>query len=172
MTSEVIFFVLAGLAIVCAALTVSRSKALHSAIFFMLTLLAVAGIFLQLHAPLLFAKQLVLIACLLIGLVFFAVELSHLDVVITAEYRRHSKTAALCAAVGLLLEVIIAWVQHYRYPEQSLTAGLPYAPLGAPLHLTELIRFFFNFDLLPLALVLTILLIATLGLGALFQRRA
>jgi NADH-quinone oxidoreductase subunit J len=172
MTGEVIFFVLAGIAIVCAALSITRTKALHSAIFLMLTLLAVAGIFLQLHAPLLFAKQLVLIACLLIGLVFFAVEVSHLDVVITAEYRRHSKTAALCAAAVLLLEVIVAWVQHYRYPEESLTAGLPHAPLGAPLRLTELIKFFFNFDLLPLALALTILLIAALGLGALFQRRA
>ena len=59
MLSEVTFFILAGVAILSAALMVSRRKTLYSSALFALTLLATSGIFLQLHAPLLLAAQFV-----------------------------------------------------------------------------------------------------------------
>ena len=55
MLHEIIFFVLAAGAILFAALTISCESAIYSAVCFALTLLATAGIYLQLHAPLLFA---------------------------------------------------------------------------------------------------------------------
>jgi NADH:ubiquinone oxidoreductase subunit 6 (subunit J) len=54
MHGEITFFVLAGIAILSAAMVVTRRKALYGALYFGLSLLASSGIFLQLYAPLLF----------------------------------------------------------------------------------------------------------------------
>jgi NADH:ubiquinone oxidoreductase subunit 6 (subunit J) len=172
MPSEMTFFLLAGIAIVGAGLTISRTKAFHSAIFFCLTLLAVAGIFAQLHAPLLFGAEISLVACVVIGLVFFAVEVAKLDVAVAAEYRGRVKAAGMCAIVGVVMEVAALLVQRRWFGGQSLTALLPNAPIGNPPAVSAMVRFFFGFGLLPLALSFTILVIAAVGFGALFQRRA
>lgn len=62
MANSVVFYSLAGMAVLSAALMITRRKAMHSAAFFGVTLLATAGIFLQLQSRILFAMQIVLIA--------------------------------------------------------------------------------------------------------------
>ena len=63
MHGEITFYVLAGIAILSAAMVVTRRKAFYGSLYFGLSLLASSGIFLQLYAPLLFVAQLVAIAC-------------------------------------------------------------------------------------------------------------
>jgi NADH-quinone oxidoreductase subunit J len=172
MPSEIIFFLLAGIAIISAVLMISRTRALQSAMFFGLTLLAVAGIFLQLRAPLLFGGEVILMAGVVIGLVFFAVEVAKFDVAIAAEYRGRIKTAAICAMGGVALEAAALFVQRRWFSGQSLTILLPNGPLGDAPALGALVKWLFGYDVLPLALSFTILLIAAMGYGALFQRRA
>jgi NADH-quinone oxidoreductase subunit J len=50
MLDSVLFYLFAGLAVASAVLTVTRRNAVHSAIFLITSLLATAGIFLQLRA--------------------------------------------------------------------------------------------------------------------------
>lgn len=172
MHSELTFFVLAGVAILSAALMISRTKTIYSSFFFVLTLLATSGIFFQLHSPLLLAAQFVAIAGVLIGIILFAVEVSKLDVALAAEHSWRPKAAAIAVAFILAAEVALALLQRRLPPGEKLTALLPRATLPWPLSAGELIKFFFTYDLLPLGLMLLALLIAGVGIGAVFQKRA
>jgi len=60
MLDKVLFYFFAGIAVASAALMVTRRNAVHSAIFLIATLLATAGIFLQLRAEFLFIVQIIL----------------------------------------------------------------------------------------------------------------
>ena len=54
MLDKVIFFFFAGVAILSAALMVTRRNAIHSAIFLIVTLIGVAGLYLMQKAEFLF----------------------------------------------------------------------------------------------------------------------
>jgi NADH:ubiquinone oxidoreductase subunit 6 (subunit J) len=170
MPSEIIFFLLAGLAIFSACMMVSRRRALFASFYFALTSLAISGILLQLRAPLLFAAQWKFIAISLIGLIVFAVEICQLDVALASEYRERAKIAALLVTVGLVLEFAAATLQHWLAPG-SFTALLPHTPSGAPWAAISVLKFFFTQDALPLALMFFILLITAAGIAALFQKK-
>lgn len=172
MQSEMIFFILAGISIVSAALMVSRREALYSSFFFALTLLATSGIFLQLHAPLLLAAQFAAILGVLTGIILFAVEVSRLDVALAAEYNWRPRAAAMAVAVVWVVEISLIMLQRRLLPGESLTVLLPKALLPWPLPVSDLMKFFFHHDLLPLGLMLFMLLIAGVGIGAVFQKRA
>jgi len=57
MLDSAIFYFFAGIAVISAVLMVTRRNAIHSAVFLITTLLATAGIFLQLRAEFLFIAQ-------------------------------------------------------------------------------------------------------------------
>jgi NADH:ubiquinone oxidoreductase subunit 6 (subunit J) len=172
MQREIIFCILAGVAVVSAALMVSRTRAINSAFFLVLMLLAGSGLFLELRAPLVFAAQFVIIAAALIGIIFVGVEVSKLDVALAAEYFWRSKAAAIAAASGLLVELALTFLERRLLPGERLTVLLPKANFPWPLSAKEVLRFFFTYDLLPLGVMLFLLLIAIVGIGAVFQRRA
>jgi NADH:ubiquinone oxidoreductase subunit 6 (subunit J) len=171
MQSEITFWVLAAIAVVSAVLMVSRRKASRAAMFFGVTLLATAGIFVQLRAWLLFGSELVLAICIAVGLIGLAVELGKLNVATVAEYRQRAKFAGLFTAGAVVLEAIGLFVQRRWFPGQSLAALLPEGPLGQPPTLAAMAKFFFSFELLPLALLCTAVVIVVVGFGALFQKR-
>jgi NADH:ubiquinone oxidoreductase subunit 6 (subunit J) len=172
MHGQITFFVLAGIAIFSAVMMVSRAKTLSSAFYFTLTLLATAGIFLQLRAPILFAAQLLGVACVLIGIIVFAVEVGKLGVAFSAEYSWRSRVAGIVAALALALEATLVLLQHRIFPGEKVTELLPRPPLPWPLSVSDVAVFFYSHDLLPLALLLFLFLIAALGIGTVNQRRA
>lgn len=172
MHGQVTFFVLAGIAIFSAVMMLSRNKAVYSAFYFILTLLATAGIYLQLRAPILFTAQLLAVACVLIGIIVFAVEAGKLDVALSAEYSWRAKAAGISAALALALEATFVLLQRRIFPGEKLTEFLPRPPLPWPLSVSDVTVFFYGHDLLPLALLLFLLLIAALGIGTVNQRRA
>jgi NADH-quinone oxidoreductase subunit J len=172
MHGQVTFFVLAGIAIFSAVMMISRKKTVYSALYFVVALLATAGIFLQLRAPILFAAQLLAVACVLIGIIFFAVEAGKLGVALAVEYSWRSKVAGIVAALALALEATFVLLQHRFLPGEKLTELLPRPPLPWPLSVSDVTVFFYGHDLLPLALFLFLLLIAALGIGTVNQRRA
>lgn len=172
MHGQITFFLLAGIAILSAVMMVSRAKTLHSGFYLALTLLATAGIFLQLRAPLLFTAQLLAVACVLIGLIVFAVEAGKLDVALSAEYSWRPKAAGITAACALAIEIVLALMQRRILPGEKLTELLPRPPLPWPLSVSEVTLFFYSHELLPLALLLFMLLIAAVGISAVSQRRA
>jgi NADH:ubiquinone oxidoreductase subunit 6 (subunit J) len=172
MQSEITFWVLAAVAIGGAVLTVSRRKASRAALFFGVTLLATAGIFVQLRAWMLVGAELLLVIGVGVGLIVVAVELAKLDVATAAEYRERAKFAMLFAVVGVGLEVVALLVQRRWFPGQSPTALLPEGPLGVAPSLSAMAKFFLSFELVPLAMFCTVVLIAIVGFSALFQKRA
>src|ERR1700682_4103286 len=102
MQGEITFYVLAGIAIISAAMVVTRRKAFFSALYFGLSLLAGAGIFLQLYAPLLFVAQLMAIACGVLGIILFAVEVSTLNVALAGEPRWRPRAGAIAVTLVLM----------------------------------------------------------------------
>jgi len=99
MRGEITFYVLAGIAILSAAMVVTRRKAFYAFLYFGLSLLASSGIFLQLYAPLLFVAQLMAIACGMLGIILFAVEVSTMNVALASaggSDRRHPGLNGAC----------------------------------------------------------------------------
>jgi len=173
MHGEITFYVLAGIAILGAALAVSRKRAFYASLYFALSLLASAGIFLQLYAPLLFVAQLVAIACGMLGLILFAVEVSTINIALVREHRWRPRATAFAIGVVLMLLIVSAALQSVRLqPGENLTVLLPQGPLAATPRARELMKFLFSNELLPLLLILFIVLIGCVGFGAVFQKRA
>jgi NADH:ubiquinone oxidoreductase subunit 6 (subunit J) len=173
MHGEITFYVLAGIAILAAALAVTRRRAFYASVYFGLSLLASAGIFLQLYAPLLFVAQLVAITCGMLGIILFAVEVSTINVALIREHRWRPRGAAFAIGMVLLLLIVSATLQDLlQQPGENLAVLLPHGPLAAAPRAAELMRFFFRNESLPLLLILFILLIAGVGFGAVFQKRA
>ena len=172
MHGQITFFVLAGIAVFSALMVVSRDKTVHSAFYFALTLSATAGIFLQLRAPLLFTAQLLAVACLLIGIIVFAIEVGKLDVAIAAEYSWRPRVAGIAAALVLTLDSVLALLQRLQLPGEKITELLPRAPSSSPLSVSDIILHFYSHDLMLFALLLFMFLIAAVGIIALSQRRA
>jgi NADH:ubiquinone oxidoreductase subunit 6 (subunit J) len=172
MRGEITFYVLAGIAVLGAAMAVTRRKAFNSSLYFGLSLLASSGIFLQLYAPLLFAVQLVAIGCGMLGIILFAVEVSTLNITFAREHRWRPRAAVIASTLVLMVLVVSTAVQHgLLQPGENLTVLLPRGPLGSAPRAVELIKLFFSDELLPLMLIFFILMVAGVGFGAVFQKR-
>jgi NADH:ubiquinone oxidoreductase subunit 6 (subunit J) len=129
MHGEITFYVLAGIAILSAAMVVTRRKAFYGSVYFGLTLLATSGIFLQLYAPLLFVAQLMAIACGVLGIILFAVEVSTLNVALAGEPRWRPRVAAIAVTLVLTLHVVsAALLGRLLQPGENLTFCCLVAP--------------------------------------------
>jgi NADH-quinone oxidoreductase subunit J len=172
MHGQITFSILAGVLILSSVLMISSKRTIHSVFCFTLALLAAAGIFFQLRAPVLAVAQLVALACVFFAVFLFAVDVGRLHVALIREPRRVQKITGAIVTIVLLLQIGITIAQHYLLPGERLTSLLPRTPLPWPLSIGELAKVFFKEDVLPLAAVLCLLLICITGVGALFQRRA
>lgn len=70
-----LFYTLAGLAIAGSALVVTRRNAVHAALALLVTLLALAGLYLMLYAPFVAGVQIALYAVAMTALFLFAIAL-------------------------------------------------------------------------------------------------
>ena len=173
MHGEITFYVLAGIAIMSAAMVVTRRKAFYASLYFGLSLLASSGIFLQLYAPSLFVAQLMAIECGVLGIILFAVEVSTLNVALAGESRWRPRTAVIAVTLVLMLQIVsAALLGHLLQPGENLTVLLPRGPIATPPRAVELMKLFFGNELLPLTLILFMLVIAGVGFRATFQKKA
>jgi NADH:ubiquinone oxidoreductase subunit 6 (subunit J) len=172
MSAQITFFILTGIAILSSVLMISRINTFHAAFYFVLTLLAVSGIFLQLKSRLLFASEWIAIVCVIGGLIVLAVELGKIDLALLAEYPRNAKLAAVLISLALLVQIALVVLQKSLLPGEKLTQLIPRAPLPWALSFRELFDALFQTYAFPLVLVLCIAFAASLGFGALFHKRA
>jgi NADH:ubiquinone oxidoreductase subunit 6 (subunit J) len=171
MHGEITFYMLAGVAILSAAMVVTRRKAFYGAVYFGLSLLASAGIFLQLYAPVMFVAELIAMACGVVGIISFAVEVSTLNVALRGEQRWRQRAAIIAVKLVLLLHIVAAaFLYRLLQPGETLTALLPRGPIASPPHGAELMKFLFGNELLPLTLILFIVLAGGVGFRASFQK--
>src|SRR5262250_2084622 len=100
MLNAVMFFFFAALALTSAILMVTRRNIVHGAVFLITTLLATAGIFLQLQAEFLFVVQIILYVGGIMVLFVFVIMLVNLDVSLRqVQFNRQTWVAVLLAAV-------------------------------------------------------------------------
>jgi NADH-quinone oxidoreductase subunit J len=169
MLDAVFFYTFALLTLGGAVLTITRKSAIHSAIWLIVSLLGVAGLFLLQHAEFLFAVQIVLYIGGIMVLFLFVIMLVNLDE--AAKQRQFNKQWWLALGCGLVVGAEILYV----LAKGSGTFPLPPPVTSAapPMGNTQMISVsLFRDYLLPFELVSLLLLAAIVGSVVMAKRRA
>jgi NADH-quinone oxidoreductase subunit J len=170
MLDSITFYFFASIAILSAALMVTRRNAIHSAVFLITTLLATAGIFLQLRAEFIFIAQIILYVGGIMVLFVFVIMLVRLDVALHQIRFSLQKVVSICVALALLLEVgVMFWVSR-RVPNGIL---IPEAMPADKLHPNSeaLAQSLFGTYLLPFEIASVLLLVAMVGAVVMAKKR-
>jgi NADH-quinone oxidoreductase subunit J len=166
MLNIVLFYFFAALAVVSAVLVVTRKNVVHSAIFLITSLLATAGIYLQLEAEFLFAVQIILYVGGIMVLFVFVIMLVNLDVSLhQLQFNRQWWVASLLALVLAAQFLIAIW-----FGRGAVNLSPPAAAALQPN--TELIgqKLFENY-MLPFEIASILLLVAMIGAVVMAKRR-
>ncbi|MCL6481955.1 MAG: NADH-quinone oxidoreductase subunit J, partial [Firmicutes bacterium] len=108
MVEQFTFYFFAALAVISAVLVVTVRNAVYSAVFLITTLLATAGIFLQLRAEFLFVVQIILYVGGIMVLFVFVVMLVDLDVALRQVQFNRQKWVALLVVLAVAGQLVFA----------------------------------------------------------------
>ena len=171
MLDKIIFYFFAGIAVASAALMVTRRNAVHSAIFLITTLLATAGIFLQLRAEFLFIVQIILYVGGIMVLFIFVIMLVNLDVALHQIKFARQRWVALIVALALSAQVgLMLWTSG-KMPGQGFPI-LTAAPANRlPLNAEAVAKSLFSSYLLPFEIASVLLLVAMIGAVVMAKKR-
>lgn len=161
MIEQVGFFILAAIALISAILVITRRNAVHSAVWLMVTLFSVGGLYLMMHAEFLFAVQVILYVGGIVVLFLFVLMLVNLDVAVTqSRFERHW-ALAIGATLLVALEFGFALYQGYH------GHGLALAPAGtAPMtqgNTQAIGTALYQTYMLPVEIASILLLVAMVG---------
>jgi len=171
MLDSVIFYLFAGIAVISAALMITRRNAIHSAVFLITTLLATAGIFLQLRAEFLFISQIIIYVGGIMVLFIFVIMLVPLDVTLPQFRSGPQKWIALLVALVVGVEAgVILWLAR-KLPGQGLLVPNPAPADKLPPNTEELARGLFGAYLLPFEIASVLLLVAMVGAVVMAKKR-
>jgi NADH-quinone oxidoreductase subunit J len=171
MLDSVIFYFFAGVAVLSAALMVTRRNAVHSAVLLVTALLATAGIFLQLRAEFLFIAQIILYVGGIMVLFIFVIMLVRLDVALHQIRFRFQKWVAMAVALALGGEITAVLLFARRLPGQGLLIQAPASADKLPPNSEELARSLFSSYLLPFEIASVLLLVAMVGAVVMAKKR-
>jgi NADH-quinone oxidoreductase subunit J len=158
MANHLIFYFFAGLAVVSAILVVTVRNTVHSAIFLITTLLATAGIFLQLHAQFLFIVQIILYIGGIMVLFIFVIMLVNLDVAL------HQIRFNRQWVVALVLALVLAAEVGFALKVGAKGVYLPSGQSGQMEPNTEMVgSVLFQNYMLPFEIASILLLVAMIG---------
>jgi NADH-quinone oxidoreductase subunit J len=157
---DLFFYIFAALTLLCGFFVVANPfsrNPVTSAMFLVLTIVSMAGLFLLLHAYFLAAVQILVYAGAVIVLFLFVIML--LDV--KEEERRKIKTAGLIAALAAIAAIGAIFFKVFAANTHNLTAGLAAPTLeGSTAPLGKLL---FTQYLLPFEILSVLLLVAMVG---------
>jgi NADH-quinone oxidoreductase subunit J len=167
MLDQAVFYFFAALAVASAILVVTRRNAVQSAIFLVTTLLATAGIFLNLNAEFLFIVQVILYAGGIMVLFVFVIMLVNLDVALhQVQFNRQWFVALIISAV-LTAQVAAAIAVSRR-----TLYVMPAAPAESLEPNTERVAFYlFHTYMLPFEIASILLLVAMIGAVVMAKKR-
>ncbi len=171
MLDKVLFYFFAGIAVASAALMVTRRNAVHSAIFLIATLLATAGIFLQLRAEFLFIVQIILYVGGIMVLFIFVIMLVNLDVALHQIKFARQKWVALIVTLALTAQVGVMFWTTGKMPGQGFPI-LTAAPANRlPPNAEAVAKSLFSSYLLPFEIASVLLLVAMIGAVVMAKKR-
>jgi NADH-quinone oxidoreductase subunit J len=171
MADSVLFYFFATIAVVGAVLTVTRRNAVHSAIFLVTSLLATAGIFLQLRAEFLFIVQIILYVGGIMVLFVFVIMLVNLDVALQQIQFARQKWVALIVALALAGQVGVMFWSTGKMPGQGLPVLTAAAADKLPANSEEVAKSLFSTYLLPFEIASVLLLVAMIGAVVMAKKR-
>ena len=156
--NQILFYFFALLAIGSAILMVTRRNIVHSAVFLISTLLATAGIFLQLQAEFLFVVQIILYVGGIMVLFIFVIMLVNLDVALRQIQFNRQKYVAAVLTLVLAAQVFFAlWVARAGL---NLTSPADKMPVRNTEAIGDAI---FQRYMLPFEIASVLLLVAMIG---------
>jgi len=170
MLSQAIFFyIFAVMVLGGAILTITRRSAVHSAIFLIVSLMGVAGLYLLQKAEFLFAVQIVLYIGGIMVLFLFVIMLVNLDQA-AAQKQFNGQWAIALLSVGLVGAQVFYFLWKGAAAFQIAPVEQPPAP--AALGNTEMLadELFTNY-LLPFEIASILLLVAVIGSVVMAKKR-
>jgi NADH-quinone oxidoreductase subunit J len=171
MLDSILFYFFGGVAVLSAALMVTRRNAMHSAVFLITTLLATAGIFLQLRAEFLFIAQIILYVGGIMVLFIFVIMLVRLDAPIHQIRFRMQKLVAVLVALALGFEVTVVLLLARKLPGGGLLIQGSAPADKLPPNSEELAKSLFSNYLLPFEIASVLLLVAMVGAVVMAKNR-
>jgi NADH-quinone oxidoreductase subunit J len=161
MLPQIGFFVLSFVALASAVLVITGRNAVHSAVWLVVTLFAVGGLYLMMHAEFLFAVQVIIYVGGIMVLFLFVIMLVNLDVAAKqAQFNRQWRLALITAAV---LTAELGFVLYRGYATHGLTLAAPMAS-GAPMGNTQAVGLaLYRTYMLPVEIASLLLLVAMVG---------
>ncbi|HEY6266543.1 MAG TPA: NADH-quinone oxidoreductase subunit J [Candidatus Acidoferrum sp.] len=173
MLDKVIFYFFAAIAVSSAALMVTRRNAVHSAIFLITTLLATAGIFLQLRAEFIFIVQIILYVGGIMVLFIFVIMLVNLDVALHQIKFARQKWVALGVVLALAAQVGVMFWTTGKMPGQGFPVLVAAPANRLPAGNAEAVaQSLFGTYLLPFEIASVLLLVAMIGAVVMAKKRA
>jgi NADH-quinone oxidoreductase subunit J len=165
------FYLFATVAILSAALMITRRNAIHSAVFFAITLLSTAGIFLHLYAEFLFIIQVILSVGAIVTLFLLVIVFVGADSPVPRRSVRAKQLVAALVSVALGLELAVLLLLTRKLPGQGLFV-LGIAPAEKlPQNSEALAASLFSDYLLPFEMVSVLLLVAMIGAVVMVKNR-
>ena len=162
----IFFYIFAFMTLAGAVMTITRSNAVHSALWLIVSLLGVAGLYLLQKAEFMFAAQIILYIGGIMLLFLFVIMLVNLDE--AARERQFSKQWPLAIACVTLVGAEIAWFLRKGVDVLPPPVIGPTSTSGN----TEMIAdVLFKDYLLPFELVSILLLVAGVGSVIMAKKR-
>ncbi len=159
----VIFFALAGLAVIGAVSLIFQRHPIHSALSLIVVMIALAGLYLLLGAEFVAAVQIIVYGGALIGLFVFLIML------LNAGVEEHTSISKMAGAPGLLLVVALAGLVAATIARSTdkVQATSQTGELSSTLGISNML---FKDFVYPFELTSFLILVAVLGATVLAQR--
>jgi NADH-quinone oxidoreductase subunit J len=164
---QLAFVFLSVVALFSAVMVITRRSAIHSVIWLIVTLFAVGGVFLLLHAEFLFAVQIILYVGGIMVLFLFVVMLVNLDIAAKQAQFNRQWHVALVAAVVLMAELGYG---IYRGREAFAPSQAAVAPASMGNTQQVAMSLYQNY-MLPVEIASILLLVAMVGAVIMAKRK-
>lgn len=168
--NTVFFYAFAALALLGAVLTIVRPNVVHCAVWLIVSLLGVAGLYLLQSAEFLFAAQIILYAGGIMLLFLFVIMLVNLD--LAARQRQFSRQWPLALAAVIAIAGAAAIAAHRPSTALDWTAKLAPASASGAGNTEQIAGVLFSRYLVPFELASVLLLAAIAGSVLMTKKRA
>ena len=162
------FYLLSGLALLGGVLVITRKNAVHSALALILTLLALAGLYLMLYAPFVAGVQIILYAGGIMVLFLFVIMLVSIEKSQREEQFNKQWIGGLVGAVALGALFVRVFVRSKALHDLT---GMPMAQLPEQSNTQEIAVYLYGNYMLAFEIASLLLLVAIIGAVVMAKKR-